>query len=151
MSADELLSKLDRVRVHGTNKWSARCPAHPDRNPSLAIAEGERGLLVKCWAGCTLDEITRSLGLTVSELFYDRNPNPHELRIAQRRREQERQRRVRQQRIDGLRVATLREADAVIRHARGIDISTWSHTRLDRELNRLADAYGLMEQERYGD
>ncbi len=150
MSADELLSKLDRVRVHGTNKWSARCPAHPDRNPSLAIAEGERGLLVKCWAGCTLDEITRSLGLTVSELFYDRNPNPHELRKAQRLREQERQRRVRQQRIDGLRVATLREAEAVIRYAQGIDISTWSHARLDRELNRLAGAYELMEREHDG-
>ena len=151
MNINEILARLDAVRSRGTNRWQARCPAHEDRNPSLAIAEGERGLLVKCWAGCTLDEITRSLGLTVSELFYDRNPNPHELRIAQRRREQERQRRVRQQRIDGLRVATLREADAVIRHARGIDISTWSHTRLDRELNRLADAYGLMEQERYGD
>ncbi len=151
MTMDDLLTRLEAVRPRGSSKWSARCPAHADKNPSLAIAEGERGLLVKCWAGCTLDEITRALGLTVSELFYDRNPNPHELRKAQRRREQERQRRVRQQRIDGMRVATLREADAVIRNARGIDISTWSHIRLDRELNRLADAYGLMEQERYGD
>ena len=151
MEANEILARLDAVRSRGTNRWQARCPAHEDRNPSLAIAEGERGLLVKCWAGCTLDEITRALGLTVRDLFYDRNPNPHELREAKQRRERERRRRERQRRSDGLRVATLREAEAVIRHARSIDISTWSHTRLDRELNRLADAYGLMEQERYGD
>ncbi len=150
MIADELLSKLDRVRVHGTNTWSARCPAHPDRNPSLAIAEGERGLLVKCWAGCTLEEITRALGLTVRNLFYDANPDPHAVRAAQQRCQREQRQRQLQRRSDGLRVATLREAEAVIRHARGIDISTWSHTRLDRELNRLADAYGLMEQERDG-
>ncbi len=46
--------------------------------------------------------------------------------------------------------AVMNGDEAVLRHAQGIDISTWSHIRLDRELNRLADAYGLMEQERDG-
>ena len=150
MTVDQLLARLEAVGARGASKWLARCPAHEDKNPSLAIAEGERGLLVKCWAGCTLEEITRALGLTVRNLFYDANPDPRAVRAAQQRRQREQRQRQLQWRSDGLRVATLREADAVIRHAEGIDISTWSHTRLDRELNRLADAYGLMEQERDG-
>ena len=79
MIVDAVLSRLDHVRACGTGKWAARCPGHLDNSPSLAIKEGERGLLVKCWAGCTLDEITAALGLRVADLFYDA-PTPHEHR-----------------------------------------------------------------------
>ena len=76
MTAPELLSQLEGVRSRGTGKWSARCPAHQDKTPSLSISEGERGLLVKCWAGCTLDEITAALGIEIKDLFFDA-PIPH--------------------------------------------------------------------------
>ncbi len=76
MTTTELLPMLDGVRSHGTGKWSARCPAHADNNPSLAIQEGERGLLVKCWAGCTLDAIAAALGIRVADMFFDA-PTPH--------------------------------------------------------------------------
>ena len=57
MTVEDLLSRLEAV--HRTSQgYMARCPAHGDTSPSLAIKEGERGLLVKCWAGCTLDEIS---------------------------------------------------------------------------------------------
>ena len=88
MTAEELLSRLDGVRSRGTGKWSARCPSHnPDKNPSLAIKEGERGLLVKCWAECTLDEITAALGIEIKDLFFDtatthgRRPTPKPVKI----------------------------------------------------------------------
>jgi hypothetical protein len=71
MTTLELLSRLDGVRPRGTGKWSARCIAHQDNNPSLSISEGERGLLVKCWAGCTLNEITAALGIEIKDLFFD--------------------------------------------------------------------------------
>jgi hypothetical protein len=71
MTTPELISLLDGVRSRGTGKWSARCPSHPDQNPSLSISEGERGLLVKCWGGCTLDEITAALGIEIKDLFFD--------------------------------------------------------------------------------
>ena len=33
--------------------WTARCPAHDDREPSLSIADGDEGkVLVRCHAGC---------------------------------------------------------------------------------------------------
>jgi putative DNA primase/helicase len=50
--------------------WSARCPAHEDRNPSLSVRTGDDGrALVFCHAGCDIREITRVLGMAPSELF----------------------------------------------------------------------------------
>jgi hypothetical protein len=35
------------------NGWTARCPAHDDRNPSLSITEDRDGrVLLHCFAGC---------------------------------------------------------------------------------------------------
>ena len=149
MNGEQFVARLDGVKPTRRG-WVGKCKAHDDKHPSLSITEGERGLLVKCWAGCTLEEITRALGLTVRDLFYDTNPDPRALKEAQQRRERKRQRDARQRRVDGLACDTLREADNLIRQARDIDISTWSHTRLDCELNRLADAYALLAGERDG-
>lgn len=79
MTTTELLCRLGGVRARGTGRYSARCPAHVDTSPSLAIKEGERALLVKCWAGCTLDEITAAIGVRVGDLFFDK-PTTHGLR-----------------------------------------------------------------------
>src|ERR1700691_4378390 len=50
--------------------WASCCPAHDDANPSLSISEGTDGrVLLYCHAGCTLDEITDSLEITVKDLF----------------------------------------------------------------------------------
>jgi hypothetical protein len=70
VTVDALLARLDAVRARGTGRWTARCPAHDDRTPSLSVAEGDRGLLLRCHAGCTLDAITAALGVTTRDLFY---------------------------------------------------------------------------------
>jgi putative DNA primase/helicase len=74
MRVDELLSRLEGVR--GSNgQWTARCPAHEDRQASLTIATGRDGaLLLTCWAGCELDAIVRAVRADVSDLF----PDSHE-------------------------------------------------------------------------
>lgn len=42
--------------------FMACCPAHDDRNPSLKIEDGDNGkVLVKCWAGCTQDQVITAL------------------------------------------------------------------------------------------
>ena len=42
--------------------WSARCPAHDDRNPSLHILDGEDGrLLLWCFAGCSWEALRDAL------------------------------------------------------------------------------------------
>lgn len=42
--------------------WMAKCPAHPDQNPSLRIRVGETGLVVKCFAGCDFRSILVATG-----------------------------------------------------------------------------------------
>src|SRR5262249_48596727 len=67
----DILARLESIRP--TSKgWIARCPAHVDRSPSLTIREGELGVLLKCFAGCTLNEICRAIGIEIKDLFFDR-------------------------------------------------------------------------------
>jgi len=48
---DTLAPAGNGLRQTGSG-WSARCPAHEDRQASLSIAEGEDGrVLLKCHAG----------------------------------------------------------------------------------------------------
>jgi hypothetical protein len=38
-----------------------RCPAHADSDPSLSIRQGDRGILVTCFAGCSREDVLREL------------------------------------------------------------------------------------------
>ncbi|MAM37064.1 toprim domain-containing protein (plasmid) [Sphingobium naphthae] len=38
-----------------------RCPAHSDSDPSLSIRQGDRGILVTCFAGCSREDVLREL------------------------------------------------------------------------------------------
>jgi len=54
------------------NGWSARCPAHEDRRPSLSVSEGDDGrTLVWCHAGCSVESICDAAGLRVADLMTD--------------------------------------------------------------------------------
>lgn len=53
------------------------CPAHNDRSPSLSVNRGNKGVVLKCQAGCDTTEILRRLNLTMSDLFDEgRNGKP---------------------------------------------------------------------------
>lgn len=76
MSAETLLSRLDKVRRTGPGRWVARCPAHDDRGPSLSVRELEDGrALLKCFAGCTVHEVVQAVGLSLSDLFPEKLSN----------------------------------------------------------------------------
>lgn len=66
---DLVLSALSGVREVGTH-WQARCPAHDDKKPSLSVKDGERGVIVKCWSGCSFASIVEAMGLRASDLFH---------------------------------------------------------------------------------
>lgn len=73
MSANTLLSRLDRVKRTGPDKWVARCPAHDDKGPSLAIRELDDGrVLVHCFAGCGVHQVVVAVGMELSDLFPSR-------------------------------------------------------------------------------
>ena len=71
MTASELAALL-RARRTGKGKWTAKCPAHLDRTPSLSIAEGEKvPVVLKCMSqGCDTRAILEALGLKWGDLFY---------------------------------------------------------------------------------
>ncbi len=68
---------LDALRAHHcepeerSGKWTARCPAHDDENPSLSIAAGDDGkVLVICRSrGCHAKDLVAAIGLTMADLF----------------------------------------------------------------------------------
>jgi len=70
---DNLLSRLDRVRKTGRDRWTACCPAHADKGPSLSVREMDDGrTLVHCFAGCGVEEVLAALGMTIDGLFPER-------------------------------------------------------------------------------
>lgn len=67
---EKVISRLDRVKSAGANKWNACCPAHLDKSPSLSITETSDGVvLIKCWAGCSANDIVQAIGLQLRDLF----------------------------------------------------------------------------------
>lgn len=51
--------------------WVCQCPAHEDSEPSLSILPGDRGIVLKCFAGCAPDAVADALGLDLADLFYE--------------------------------------------------------------------------------
>jgi hypothetical protein len=73
MTAEILLSRLDKVKRTGPGRWQARCPAHADKGPSLAIRELDDGrVLIHCFAGCDVHEVVAAAGISMSDLFPER-------------------------------------------------------------------------------
>lgn len=145
MTVDAFLAQLEEVRPRGAGRWTARCPAHhPDRHPSLSVREGERGLLIKCWTGCGVEDITTALGLAVKDLFYKAHADPKAVREARRRREK----RDALQHVQGLGVDTRREAEALIKSARNPGLAGWDEAQYDQVMNLVGDAYQILLTEK---
>ena len=66
-------SRLEGVRQTG-HGWVSLCPAHEDRRPSMSFwVNGETGdLMVKCFRGCTFDEIISAVGVEKESLLSER-------------------------------------------------------------------------------
>jgi len=64
-----VFADLVQAQQTGAGRWKAKCPAHNDRSPSLAIREGENGhVTLFCRAGCSLDAILSALHLVRDDL-----------------------------------------------------------------------------------
>ncbi|KAB2309540.1 DNA primase [Betaproteobacteria bacterium SCN2] len=78
MSAENLLSRLERVKRTGAGRWQARCPAHNDKGPSLSVRELDDGrVLVHCFAGCEVHSVLSAVGLSFDDLFPPRELGDH--------------------------------------------------------------------------
>lgn len=87
---DLVLSRLEpyRLRANGRDRWRACCPAHGGSNPStLSIGVGADGaVLLRCWCGCDVEQVTGALGLELSDLFPPKPANGHRAGPIKRRR-----------------------------------------------------------------
>ena len=73
MSIENLISRLDKVKGRNGH-WTACCPAHADRGPSLAVKHTEDGrILLHCFAGCDVHSIVTALGMDLTDLFPPRD------------------------------------------------------------------------------
>ncbi len=70
MSADVLLSRLDKVRRSGNGRWMCKCPSHEDKTASMSVRELDDGrVLVHCFAGCSVHDVIGAVGLDMQDLF----------------------------------------------------------------------------------
>ena len=60
MSAKNIAATLGAVYPSG-GWWRCRCPVHNSNGPTLALRDGDRGLVVKCHAGCARGEVLEEL------------------------------------------------------------------------------------------
>ena len=74
MTASRLLDRLEGVKRTGADRWLAKCPAHDDRRPSLAVRELDDGrVLVHDFGGCDVETVLAAVGLTFNALYPDRH------------------------------------------------------------------------------
>lgn len=138
MRIEAFVSRLQGVRPRGFGRWAAVCPAHEDRSPSLSIKEGERGVLLRCFAGCELSSICHALGIHPRDLFFNA-PLPRGFRPTPKAKPLDR--------VDlafefDLRALDLRLRAERIREAgQRLHIATMTDADLDRALNYIACAH----------
>ena len=70
MNADEFAHHVQRAKKR-SGWYTGLCPAHNDRNPSLSWKDsttGREGVSVKCFTGCSREEILSALNLKEEDI-----------------------------------------------------------------------------------
>lgn len=72
MKLQEVLSHFDGAKRRNENEYMVRCPCHDDKKQSLCIGNGEKGVVLKCQAGCDTRAILDRVGLKPADLFFEK-------------------------------------------------------------------------------
>jgi hypothetical protein len=75
MSVERLLERLQKVKGR-SGSWTACCPAHDDKSPSLAIREESGKVLLHCFGGCEASAIVEAVGMDMTDLFPPKPETP---------------------------------------------------------------------------
>lgn len=67
-----VLSRLNKVKKTGDGKYLALCPAHADKNPSLAIKAVDDRILLHCFAGCETSDVLSAINLSFTDIMPNR-------------------------------------------------------------------------------
>lgn len=87
MKIFDVLARLKNVKgPDASGNYLACCPAHDDKRQSLSVKQGERGVVMKCYAGCGVRDICAKIGIRMEDLFDDKpKPKPQASAPQQRR------------------------------------------------------------------
>lgn len=70
MTIFDILARLKNVKgPDGSGNYLACCPAHDDKKQSLSVKQGDKGVVLKCYAGCGVRDICARLGIEMKDLF----------------------------------------------------------------------------------
>lgn len=66
---------------NGSGEYMCKCPAHDDKTASLCVKDGDKGIVLKCQAGCDTEAVLGAMGLKMRDLFHEsgtqgRSPSP---------------------------------------------------------------------------
>lgn len=88
-NATELV--LEQLKAHGSTmqargnfRWVGTCPAHDDKRASLSIGQGKDAVIVKCFAGCSYDDVMHAIGLNPSDGFDNKKHSAYRYRDGER-------------------------------------------------------------------
>lgn len=73
---EKILNKLEKVKSTGEGKYIAMCPVHNTKSQSLALKEVDDRVIIHCFGGCSTESVLSAIGLTFSDLFPERIPDP---------------------------------------------------------------------------
>jgi predicted transcriptional regulator len=79
MTAEEIAGALGGKR--SGKGWLCRCPAHDDNNASFSVAQGDKGVVFHCHAGCSQDDVLEALRRIGLWPEPDSNGSPRRQRI----------------------------------------------------------------------
>ncbi len=75
MTITDVASRLTKAKKTG-NGFTALCPVHDDKSPSLSISEGNYRIVLHCFAGCSEESILDEIGVQKVDLFPDKYNSP---------------------------------------------------------------------------
>lgn len=149
MRLEQFRSMFPDSRSSGPG-FVAHCPACQGRRQKLSAREGEKCLLVKCWAACSLEQICAALGIKTRELFFDSDIIYRQV-AGRRNRPSPKPRR-----LDWRRTSAdlMNHSDALWLRASIVltlgsnlpDVSVWSEDDLDAAINAVGMAYADLER-----
>ena len=79
MHIEDIIGRFQGARKIGPKSYQCLCSSHNDSKASLTVTEEDNKILLHCHAGCELDKILKSAGLTEKDLF--NNPPKEKPRI----------------------------------------------------------------------
>lgn len=86
MTLDQFMQRFEK-RTKTAKGFMVRCPGHEDKEASLSVAQGDKGVVLHCFAGCDNSAICAAMGLTIKDLFAEPLAKPASLGYANEKRE----------------------------------------------------------------